>query len=247
MPTVMINSATRLHGDEIDNVARALRLACCEGRIDGASCSYLGVWPADQLPKAASFCSFTKRRGACCCYGMKCFIANTDPARLPGHHWVEFVSYAHRPAVVEFFDSYGYPISHYKHLAEGCEKAGYFNNTYTILGVNPRTLQHANSVVCGHYCLLYIYLCARVNNNPTRLMTAMQVLVRLLAERGDNAGDRDEQVWRVLRELLRRSDTLSPVLHCSLQVRRAQAMLHAAVSIKSRARSFVSIGDEIKR
>ena len=62
---------------------------------------------------------------------MKCFIANTDPARLPGTHWVAFVSYANRPSVVEFFDSYGYPISYYKELAAGCQQAGYFDDAYT--------------------------------------------------------------------------------------------------------------------
>ena len=212
----MIKAASRLTGDKIDDVARALRLACCEGRVGGTACSYIGVWPADRLPNAATFCSFAKQqqRGTCC-YGMKCFVANTDPARLPGHHWVAFVVYAKRPTIVEFFDSYGYPISYYKHLASGCEQAGYFSDAYTIVSANARTLQHADSVVCGHYCLLFIYLCARVALSGSKSATAMQCLVVLTGGGGVDRATRDEQVWRLLRDLLRRSDVLTPVLHCS--------------------------------
>jgi hypothetical protein len=213
----MLEKAIRLRGDHIDEVARKLRLACCEGRVGATSCSYLGVWPADHLPKASALCS-VKTRGARCCYGMKCFIANTDPARASGEHWVAFVSYANRPNVVGFFDSYGYPISYYKHLAAGCEQAGYFDDAYTIVSVNARTLQHAQSVVCGHYCLLYLYLCARVATSGINKVSAMQFLVMLTnpPSGGSDRAARDALVLQSLRELLRRSDTLAPALHCSL-------------------------------
>ena len=213
----MLEKAIRLRGDHIAEVARKLRLACCEGRVGGTSCSYLGVWPADHLPKASALCS-TKTRGARCCYGMKCFIANTDPARSSGQHWVAFVSYAKHPNVVGFFDSYGYPISYYKHLAAGCEQAGYFNDAYTIVSVNARTLQHAQSVVCGHYCLLFLYLCARVASSASSKVSAMQFLVMLTnpPSGGSDRAARDALVLQSLRELLRRNDTLAPALHCSL-------------------------------
>ena len=215
----MLDRATKLRGDQIDDVARKLRLACCEGRVGATACSYLGVWPADHLPKASTLCSVKKRSGgARCCYGMKCFIANTDPARLPGHHWVAFVSYANRPSVVEFFDSYGYPISYYKELAAGCQQAGYFDDAYTVVSVNARTLQHAQSVVCGHYCLLFLYLCARVATSGSNKLSAMQFLVMLTnpPSGGSDRAARDELVRQSLRELLRRNDTLAPALHCSL-------------------------------
>jgi len=213
----MLEKAIRLRGDHIDEVARKLRLACCEGRVGSTSCSYLGVWPADHLPNASTLCngSVTKRR---CCYGMKCFIANTDPARSSGQHWVAFVSYAKRPYVVEYFDSYGYPISYYKHLAAGCKQAGYLDDAYTIVSVNARTLQHAQSVVCGHYCLLFLYLCARVASSVSNKVSAMQFLVMLTnpPSNGSDKAARDELVHQSLRNLVRRSDTLAPALHCSL-------------------------------
>jgi hypothetical protein len=214
----MLSKSTKLSGDQIDDVARQLRLACCDGRVGGSSCSYLGVWPADHIPKAASLCNFKKRGGARCCYGMKCFIANTDPARMPGHHWVAFVSYATRPSVTEFFDSYGYPISYYKELAAGCQQSGYFDDAYTVMSANARTLQHAQSVVCGHYCLLFLYLCARVATSGSTRLSAMQYLVLLTHPpgAGSDLAARDELVRQSLSDLLQRSDTLAPVLHCSL-------------------------------
>jgi hypothetical protein len=209
----MLAQATKLSGGQIDNVARKLRLACCDGGV-GAACSYLGVWPADHLPKASSLCNFKKQR---CCYGMRCFIANTDPARLPGEHWVAFICYSKRPSVVEFFDSYGYPISHYKALESGCEQAGYFGGAYTIVSANARTLQHDRSIVCGHYCLLYLYICARVSQSTSTKFSAMHYLLMLTYPAGgggDRAG-RDALVHTSLRDLLKRSDTLAPALHCS--------------------------------
>jgi hypothetical protein len=210
----MLHRATKLRGDQIDEFARKLRLACCEGRVGATACSYLGVWPADHLPKATELCSVTKQR---CCYGMKCFIANTDPARSPGQHWVAFVSHANRPSVVEYFDSYGYPISYYKHLAAGCKQAGYFDDAYTVVSVNVRTLQHAQSIVCGHYCLLFLYLCARVaTSSSSNKLSAMQYLVMLTRPTTGDRAARDELVWQSLRDLLRRNDTLAPALRCSL-------------------------------
>jgi hypothetical protein len=211
----MMSKATRLRGDDIDEAARKLRLACCDGRVGATSCSYLGVWPADHLPKASLLCSFKKQER--CCYGMKCFIANTDPARRPGEHWVAFVTYANRPSVVEYFDSYGYPISHYKDLAAGCERAGYFGDAYTLVSANARTLQHAQSIVCGHYCLLYLYLCARVARSASTKLSAMQYLLMLThpAGGGGDRAARDALVHTSLRDLLQRSDTLAPALHCS--------------------------------
>jgi len=213
----MLSKAIKLRGDHIVEVARKLRLACCDGRVGATACSYLGVWPADHLPKASSLCNFTKQKR--CCYGMKCFIANTDPARQPGEHWVAFVCYANRPSVVEFFDSYGYPISYYKELATGCEQAGYFDDACSVVSVNARTLQHAQSVVCGHYCLLFLYLCARVATSASNKLSAMQYLVMLTHPPSGGSSDRaarDELVHQSLRELVRRSDTLAPALHCSL-------------------------------
>ena len=149
---------------------------------------------------------------------MKCFFANKDPARLPCHHWVAFLSYANRPSVVEFFDSYGYPIRYYEERGAGCQQAGYFDDAYTVVSVNARTLQDAQWVVCGHYCLLFLYLCARVATSGSNKLSAMQYLVMLTnpPSGGSGRAARDELVRQSLRELLRRNDTLAPALHCSL-------------------------------
>jgi len=94
--------------------------------------NFLGVFAADEIPRVTSFPS--------------CCVLNTDPARLPGTHWVAAYYYSRRS--VEFFDSYGmHPIA-YKLL---------FHPT----NWNRIPLQSIRSSLCGQYCIYYLYHRAR--------------------------------------------------------------------------------------
>ena len=91
---------------------------------------YCGTFASDRLP--------TNRTGL--------MVSNTDPAHLPGTHWVAiYISKDRRCG--EFFDSFGRPPG--KHFTEYLDK-NCSNWTY-----NRRQLQSVASKFCGHYCVLY--------------------------------------------------------------------------------------------
>ena len=75
-----------------------------------------------------------------------CLILNTDPKDLPGTHWLAL--YATQSGRIELFDSFGF-----------------FPSMYGIDSLNPLhllySLQSRSSSVCGHYCIVYIYLRSR--------------------------------------------------------------------------------------
>jgi hypothetical protein len=90
---------------------------------------FLGVFAADRIPMLNNFL---------CCY-----IVNTDPASLPGKHWVAYFHISAKSK--EFFDSYGQPPT------------TYFLPTYPKLMYNTKSFQSLTSNVCGHYCIFYLY------------------------------------------------------------------------------------------
>lgn len=93
----------------------------------------VGVFAADKLP-----CAITRPA---------ILIANTDPQRKPGAHWVAF--YIDEFGRGEFFDSYGLPPlvrEHRQFLDRHCSSWTY----------NGKGLQGLNSKVCGEYCVLYL-------------------------------------------------------------------------------------------
>jgi hypothetical protein len=73
------------------------------------------------------------------------FIVNTDVVKEPGTHWVAV--YQGKEDEVEFFDSFGRTLSHYK---------------LDFLAANKRLVlqndvcQSALSTVCGQYCLFFL-------------------------------------------------------------------------------------------
>ena len=95
---------------------------------------FCGVLPSDRLPQRVD-------RSPCG------FIINTDPSTKPGTHWVAFYFPSEQKA--EFFDSYGQPPEHYKHIAKD------FLNKH-VWTFNTRKLQSAWSGVCGQYCIFYL-------------------------------------------------------------------------------------------
>lgn len=97
---------------------------------------FLGVFPSDQLPK--------KIQNFPCC-----FIANVDPSEEPGSHWVAF--YVSSSLQLEFFDSYG-------NSPEAFPGPIYdYTNHFPRVEFNTQPLQSISTVVCGHYCVYYLY------------------------------------------------------------------------------------------
>lgn len=116
-----------------------------ERALCGTNCHFLGVFAADQVPQHID-------KYPCC------FVANTDPARMPGAHWV--ACYFTSPRRAEFFDSYGLPPSYYVHLRLPVTSPSY----------NRCCFQSLYSSACGHYCVYF--LCNRAFK---RSMHALQL------------------------------------------------------------------------
>lgn len=75
-------------------------------------------------------------------------IVNTDPANLPGRHWIAF--YLNQQNELECFDSFGNsPAVYSMYLRQ-------FMNRFSKTIINRRHLQSGNTNVCGQYCLLYL-------------------------------------------------------------------------------------------
>lgn len=99
---------------------------------------FKGVYPSDKLPYDAQL--------------PLTIICNTDPAHLPGTHWV-CISIDER-RIGYYFDSFGSPPlieNIFKFLEHMCIQ--WYYNTYT--------LQHISSSTCGYYCVLFVlYNCS---------------------------------------------------------------------------------------
>lgn len=102
--------------------------------LHGSGCHFLGVYAADHAP--------TRLADYPCAY-----VVNTDPATMPGQHWVAF--YAQSPHHLEFFDSYGRHPTAYAYIRLP-------RNAAPFLKYNKHSFQSRRSVVCGHYCVFYL-------------------------------------------------------------------------------------------
>jgi hypothetical protein len=151
----------------------------------------LGVFPANLIPSARAIRHTLHEHEACC------FIANTDPHTLPGQHWVAFFIKPNPRAKnnfsVEFFDSYGMPMHIYEYLYAACQRKCYFSN---IKHTNTLMLQHINSPVCGHYCVLFLYL-RSCNSNGNSFASTL----RFIANSGTNQTRRDNAIVFNIRSL----------------------------------------------
>ena len=74
-----------------------------------------------------------------------CLILNTDPKNQAGTHWLAL--YAPLFGGIELFDSFGFSP-----------------NMYSLDVLKPLhssfSFQSSSNSVCGHYCIVYIYLCS---------------------------------------------------------------------------------------
>lgn len=85
-------------------------------------------------------------------------VCNTDPAHLPGRHWVLF--YFNSRNEVEFVDSIGKEPSYYG--SEFITFMGRFSDTCVF---NINRIQPDNSIICGHFCVLYAILRCKLYGN----------------------------------------------------------------------------------
>lgn len=95
---------------------------------------FKGVFACDKLPKN----KINKP---------SCFIINTDPASLPGTHWVAV--YFPKRGYADYFDSFGMKPnikSILKFISHNSVKYNY----------NSKQLQNIFSPVCGNYCCEYL-------------------------------------------------------------------------------------------
>lgn len=79
------------------------------------------------------------------------YICNTDPADLPGSHWVVF--WMHSPEHAEFYDSLGNAPGYYNTAFDAFLQ----NNCKNCLYNNVQ-IQHKESISCGYHVLFYVWM-----------------------------------------------------------------------------------------
>ena len=149
----------------------------------------LGVLLSDRLPTIARLENTLANTPNCC------FVANTDPAKRPGKHWVLFVATKSKNGRIqlEYFDSYGLPMPMYADLYSTCIR----NQLLPYVSVvSIVSLQDINSSVCGHYCLLFAHFRATGRS--------FKFIVNFLRSRAVTAKERDKWVVCALHSVLHR-------------------------------------------
>jgi Adenovirus endoprotease len=101
---------------------------------------FRGVYSCDKLPKKI----FKKTPF--------CIVVNTDPSYMPGTHWLAFWI-ERNPKCIEMLDSFGVAPNprFYSFLRKYSNRVMYSNIQF----------QSDTSMVCGLYCLLFLYLKAK--------------------------------------------------------------------------------------
>jgi hypothetical protein len=153
-------------------------LVACEG------VSALGAFPADQIPTVD---------GDMHC----CFILNTEPLGSSGAHWLAFF-YNNNVNMLEYFDSFGMGLQAYSHVYESLHSRGLIPlcTPANCMG----SLQSDVSLVCGHYCIAFLYWRAKNISTP---ITHFSIS---LATAYHTAIQRDKHIVKIVRDLLRRGN-----------------------------------------
>jgi hypothetical protein len=94
-----------------------------------------GIYPADQLPNPFEEGKF--------------YIINSDPANLPGEHWICVYFPKGKDKNPEFFDSLGRNASFYLYDILHFTRKNYIYNSLRLQGPNLNT--------CALYCLYFMY------------------------------------------------------------------------------------------
>lgn len=164
-----------------------------------APIDFLGVFPFDLFP-LETFLETSPSRAMCC-------IVNSDPSNKPGTHWIAFFmdkanQIRNNIPILEFFDSYGLPPSAYSFKP--------ISPTVCTVISNKYTLQSYSSNVCGHYCLMYLYLRTLISySSNIQSLEAHSHVVDALCRLGPNPPQRDKNVKLVLGKLISRSNNHS--------------------------------------
>lgn len=148
----------------------------------------LGVLPADCLPSICRLQDILRSVALCC------FVANTDPAKRPGKHWVLFIASSVRGTIqLEYFDSYGLPMVLYTDLYNSCARKRLLPLIKVYSSVS---LQDVSSSVCGHYCILFAHF--RANGH------SFKFILGYLHRGSVTALERDKSVVTTLHSILHR-------------------------------------------
>lgn len=105
--------------------------------LHGTNVRWLGTFARDEIP------DLQHEQRPCA------LVFNTDMSSGPGEHWLAL--FAEKDKKVEMFDSYGLPPTLYS----------FSDNDFRS---SSRTIQALGTSVCGHYCLLFLYLRAHANS-----------------------------------------------------------------------------------
>ena len=129
----------------------------------------LGVFAADCIP---SLRRINARN--------TCFILNTDLSHEPGAHWLAFY-YDHAKRCLEYFDSFGLPLSFHYNVSRELSKLG-----LRVTPMNTRgMLQRLDTTACGYYCILYLHF---------RALFTAEGAVRQIARLTRSTATRDAKV-----------------------------------------------------
>lgn len=117
----------------------------------------IGVFASDRLPTRIT--------------PSTAIVANTVPHTEGGEHWVAFY-WDHENVTanrVEFFDSFGRPPYQpdYQQFMRRNSRCRFIHNKYR--------LQSYNTLVCGYYCLTYLYCRVQYNMNLNEFVSLFDV------------------------------------------------------------------------
>lgn len=136
--------------------------------------NYLGTFAMDQIP-------VTQLRPAY-------MVINTHPANRRGQHWIAMVL-GHND-VIEYFDSFGM-------LPPRGGIRSYLNENSREWLFSDKTLQHPQSVSCGPFCCVFLYL-------RSRRCTFREFLNQF----GDDLEANEDTVHKLFTSLKCRADTV---------------------------------------
>lgn len=173
----------------------------------------LGVFPADCVPMRtvttrplvlqSNIASNAERETQLPASNDYCFILNTDPANAPGQHWLAFF-YNSRTHKLEYFDSFGLPLSMYTHVNTSLSACRLID---ILVRVNSsHMLQSLASTVCGHYAVAFIHWRA------AHKLSSADSFVKLLSHSHSNALTRDKYIVKHLHTLASKHPCCSSLL-----------------------------------
>ena len=98
----------------------------------------------------------------------KLIVCNTDPSNKPGEHWVLF--YFTDNDNVEFFDSLGKHPAYY-----GTDFINFMTAFSRKCIFNGKRIQHIDTSLCGHYCVLYAINRCKGNNMLQSIVNVLEM------------------------------------------------------------------------